>query len=141
MRYTIFLLCLCSLLVTSCKKRTDFEKMLIANQWVYYNHETLDSIDNGSFTFYMVFNEDGTNKTLYIKSDEKYNPFNCGMSEPEPEEEWSFNEEDSILIFNKIPLKLLSVTPDTILMERLDYGWKLNFINKSKFNSEGKFVK
>ncbi|RYJ44546.1 hypothetical protein NU09_1156 [Flavobacterium beibuense] len=139
MRYTIFLLCLCSLLVTSCKKRTDFEKMLIANQWVLNSREAPDSI-NTCFGFYMVFDKDGTDKTFYIDSDKEYSSFYCGMTKLAPEE-WSFNEEDSILIFNKIPLKLLSVTPDTILMERLDYGWKLNFINKAYFNRKGKFVK
>ncbi|WP_417368809.1 hypothetical protein [Flavobacterium beibuense] len=142
MRYLTGLLFLTFLVLISCRERTDFEKSLIANSWVYFEDETLDSINNSSAIAYMTFNDDGTSETFYLKSDRVYESLICTPNiKEEANDKWSFNETDSILTVYKIPFKLVSASNDTIAMKRLDRGYNVVFVNKIYFDKEGKRIK
>lgn len=141
MRYLTGLLFLTFLVLASCRERTDFEKSLIANSWVYCEHETLDSINNSSAIAYMTFNDDGTSETLYLKSDEVYESLICTPNiKEEANDEWHFNEKDSVLTIYKIPFKLVSSSIDTIAMKRLDRGCNVVFVNRNHFDKEGRYI-
>ncbi|WP_330444230.1 hypothetical protein [Flavobacterium sp. C4GT6] len=59
MRYLTGLLFLTFLVLASCRERTDFEKSLMANSWVYCEHETLDRGYNVVFVNRIYFDKEG----------------------------------------------------------------------------------
>lgn len=142
MRYLTGLLFLTFLVLISCRERTDFEKSLIANSWVYFEDETPYSINNSSAIAYMTFNDDGTSETFYLKSDRVYESLICTPNiKEEANDEWRFNETDSVLTVYKVPFKLVSASNDTIAMKRLDRGYNVVFVNRIYFDKEGKRIK
>lgn len=142
MRYLTGFLFLTFLVLTSCRERTDFEKILMANRWVYYEHQTLDSINNSSAITYITFNDDGTSETLFLKSDKVYEPLICTPDKrEETDDKWHFNEKDSVLTIYTIPFKLVSANFDTIAMKRLDLDYNVVFVNGAHFDKEGRYIK
>ena len=138
MQYNKLFTYLFILVLTSCKKPTSTERMLMENKWVYYEHENLDSIGNVRFMVYISFTEQGKNESYHINSDSLYTSFYCG-TKPELNK-WSYNEKDSVLIVNNVPTKVLSISPNIISLKRIDLGYKANLINRKLFDKKGKYV-
>lgn len=109
MKKTILLLSL--LVLISCEKRSDIEKMLIDGKWVLFKGSTLrnevDKWPNG----YIKFHENGSFKNYTLEDEPE-------IYEQREYLKWEYISSNNKLIIKDHELKILSIEGDTIHMLR-----------------------
>jgi hypothetical protein len=111
----IYIIILVTIIFYSCHKNHDFEKNIIGleKKWLYINsNRNIDSLKILNFTYYVNFKKNHTWSNFFISNGSK--SFNDGYYD------WSYNENDSVLIMGteeKLKFRILKYTKDTIYLE------------------------
>ena len=102
------------LTLSSCRNKTEFEKHLINNKWVYNPYNKFQS--NIDFNYYLKFYDNNTYKNYFIKSDLEF-----VMLDRTEENLWKYNEKNKTLTISNNEFKILSInkTNDTISLKNI----------------------
>ncbi|MDM1073758.1 hypothetical protein HX001_14810 [Empedobacter brevis] len=98
----------------SCNNKTEFEKHLINNKWVYNPYDKFQN--NIEFNYYLKFYDNYSYKNYFIKSNVEF-----VMLERTEENLWKYNEKNKILTISNNEFRILSInkTNDTISMKNI----------------------
>lgn len=102
------------LTLSSCSNKTEFEKHLINNKWVYNPYNKFQS--NIDFNYYLKFYDNNTYKNYFTKSDLEF-----VMLDRTEENLWKYNEKNKTLTISNNEFKILSInkTNDTISLKNI----------------------
>lgn len=98
----------------SCNNKTEFEKHLINNKWVYNPYNKFQN--NIEFNYYLKFYDNYSYKNYFIKSNVEF-----VMLDRTEENLWKYNEKNKTLTISNNEFRILSInkTSDTISMKNI----------------------
>jgi len=102
------------LILFSCSNKTEFEKHLIDNKWIYNPYNKFQS--NIEFNYYLKFYDNYSYKNYFIKSDLEF-----VMLDRTNENLWRYNEKNKTLTIsnNEFIILCINKTNDTISLKNI----------------------
>jgi hypothetical protein len=122
--FSSIIICISLLLTYACtKERTDLERKLISNKWVYYPYGKIKK--NLTSITYRKFLEDGTCEDFYLSSNDPFIGLLCSKKE---DILWYYDDEKNKLNIASYDFKIIAIEEDTIHLHRLDTASKAMLI-------------